>query len=306
MIEHCIVCNSFDFFIKYKGNITDEDINVLSSKDFMFARKKVLRPAIAECKNCGFAWSFFDYNSLNFELLYKDVQNELYESAIDEKSRSCKYLFDKIFKCLPDFSKLKKVLEIGCFTGVFLKLLKSEGFITYGIEPSEWAFKYAVSNYNLNVINGFLEPSLAILDKIQAADFDIVAAFDVFEHIRNPEILFKTADKMLNINGFLIFSLPNYQSFQRKICGKYFNLFLLEHLWYFTPTTITEFAKKNNYQIEKIYDMISYHSIYSILFRLSQYPLFKAAGVLKVNFLKKIFFKIKRGDMIVVLKKNNL
>ena len=83
-----------------------------------------------------------------------------------------------------------KLLEIGCGTGDFLLEAQTQGFEVYGVEVStsaaEIANKKLKSTCVHQGISGF-----------QSESFDVIALFDVIEHLRDP---FSYLD---HINGLL-------------------------------------------------------------------------------------------------------
>jgi len=49
----------------------------------------------------------------------------------------------------------RKLLDVGCYIGVFLEIAAKHGWEAYGIEPSQWAAEQARKN-GLNVVHGTL------------------------------------------------------------------------------------------------------------------------------------------------------
>lgn len=242
-MNKCLVCNANRYKISYKGNYNEKNIN---ENYFMFFRKKNVRPDIAECLNCGFAWSYFDYKTLSLKQIYSNypVDNKQIDLKFNESIKTNSWIFDKHIKDIK--FKNKNLLDIGCFAGFFLHFMKSRGWEVEGIEASKAATDYAKNKFNLNIYNCFFDECFKI-NNLNYKNYNLITAFDFVEHIQNIDYFFNTVYKLLSDAGLLIITLPNYLSYNRKLLGKYFNLFLLEHLWYFSHKNIKKFVEKCNY-----------------------------------------------------------
>jgi SAM-dependent methyltransferase len=117
-----------------------------------------------------------------------------------------------------------KILDIGCYSGLFLKSLPAR-FDKFGIEPSGSASRIAQSN------------GVTILGKTCTQinpdqRFDIVVAVDVIEHVTDVNEFMATALRHVNENGLLIISTGNPDCiFWKKIFkGKFWYSSISEHL----------------------------------------------------------------------------
>jgi SAM-dependent methyltransferase len=102
-----------------------------------------------------------------------------------------------------------RLLEIGFGNGSFLRYALDHGAIIGGTEVLEEAVKYAMQR-------GIRVYRLDLLDALEesAGEFDLVAAFDVLEHMTLPQIsdLFELLAKLLKPGGHVIARFPNGQS----------------------------------------------------------------------------------------------
>lgn len=103
----------------------------------------------------------------------------------------------------------KAVLEVGYGTGAFLGWAKAQGAIISGVEIDPEAIKSAESN-GIPLLPADFE---TVADR-QSAAFDLIAAFDVWEHFSIAEITARTkaAETMLKPGGHLLLRFPNGQS----------------------------------------------------------------------------------------------
>ena len=75
----------------------------------------------------------------------------------------------------------KKILDIGCGTGAFLKMAKDNGWQVSGIEPNQNARTIANQVCNNNVF------TIEALHKFKANSFDVITLWHVLEHLPNLE-----------------------------------------------------------------------------------------------------------------------
>jgi len=61
----------------------------------------------------------------------------------------------------------------------------------------------------------------------------------VLEHVHSPVEVLECVRDWLSPGGFLFLSLPNADSLVAKAMGRRWVLLLREHLWYFSPDTIS-------------------------------------------------------------------
>jgi len=104
------------------------------------------------------------------------------------------------------------VLEIGCATGSFLEVLSRDGIQSVGLEINKEAIEYAARN-NICVINETIEEH-AIKHK---ECYDVVCSFQVMEHIPDVYNAIQSSLGCLKKNGTFIISVPNNNSYLKKI-----------------------------------------------------------------------------------------
>lgn len=136
---------------------------------------------------------------------YKKIIGSFSESDL---KRSRKW-FWAWFNYLNNFADLKngngrKVLEIGCANGGAASILYDRGFDVYASD---------ISNYAINKAKKFLPKikfyKIDVEKEIPLKErFDIIYAFEVIEHLKNPQKAIKIMKKSLNKNGLLICSTP--------------------------------------------------------------------------------------------------
>jgi len=98
-----------------------------------------------------------------------------------------------------------KILDLGCGTGYGSKILFDKGSEVYAIDNSKEAIGYAKKNYSGPKYHCNSAEQLPFEDNF----FDAVCAFEVIEHIKDPEAVLNEAHRVLKRNGDLFISTPN-------------------------------------------------------------------------------------------------
>lgn len=114
----------------------------------------------------------------------------------------------KILNTLISRLPLKKkanILEVGCGTGVNIKMLQSYGTVS-GLEPYPYARDTAIKLTGCDIRDGLLPDQFPFSDT-----FDLIGAFDVIEHVDEDESSLKTLYNALSPQGYAVFTVPAYR-----------------------------------------------------------------------------------------------
>lgn len=98
-----------------------------------------------------------------------------------------------------------RILEVGCGPGGNLELLKAFGDVR-AIEPDAESRAYAAERSGVIVDGGLLPDGLPEL----GGPFDLVAAFDVIEHVDDDAGAVAALGRLLKPGGFLVTTVPAY------------------------------------------------------------------------------------------------
>ena len=139
----------------------------------------------------------------------------------------------------------KAVLEVGCSTGFFTKVLVERGCNVVGIEldpeaaamAEKWAERVVVGNID----------ERDVWSEVKDESFDVVVFGDVLEHLRDPLGSLREAVRKIKPTGFVVTCVPNVAHGDVRIAlqqGKfrYSESGLLDetHLRFFTLETLRE------------------------------------------------------------------
>jgi SAM-dependent methyltransferase len=131
------------------------------------------------------------------------------------------------------------LFEIGCGTGGFLVQAERLGFRVSGIDVSESAAQTATSRIAGTV-------SAGMLDDVDIPDgaFDVVAANDVIEHVRDPIAFASRIRRLLRPGGAFLIVTPSLHSWSRRLMGRKWFEYKVEHLHYFGRLSIASVLRE--------------------------------------------------------------
>ena len=137
------------------------------------------------------------------------------------------------------------LFEVGCATGFFLELAKQRGWGVSGIDLSAYAVErgkekgLAVSTDTFESIGG-------------EKKYDVIAMYDLIEHVKDPIETIHKAHALLRDNGLLVITTPDAGSLWAKVWGKKWHAFVPpQHLFYFSDKNLCEILVANGFEIRK-------------------------------------------------------
>ena len=177
---------------------------------------------LIDCEVCGFKHldpipSKEEIKEYYKKRYYQENISKILDSQKEAKELQWQYLWYRdmllIFnKHIGDMNQ-KRLLDIGCGNGFFLKFMSENGWEAFGIEPSPKASEYARS-LGLNIINTTLEEFA--VDK-WFNYFDAINLKCVLEHVPNPMEILEICKDLLKDSGMICVEVPNdFNSFQLK------------------------------------------------------------------------------------------
>jgi len=141
--------------------------------------------------------------------------------------------------------KGKKVIDVGCGTGLFAFTVAQKGAKVTGMDYIPRAIEEAKSKYkhsNLEYIVGNAETL--------KGKFDVIVSLGTLEHMDDPLSILKSFKKHLTPGGKIIITSPNWLNPRGYVLQTLHHLFdtpiTLADLHYLTPLEFTIFAKKIN------------------------------------------------------------
>lgn len=136
------------------------------------------------------------------------------------------------------------LLEVGAAYGLFCDEARSSGFfgMIQALEPTpDLAQTLRERGYSV------LEYGVEDLSLVEAVD--VVASFEVIEHVFDPGLFIQKCRQALRQKGILILSCPNVDGFETALLGIRSSTFNHEHLNYFHPPSMQILLEKNGFEL---------------------------------------------------------
>lgn len=203
--------------------------------------------SVFTCKDCGLVYVT---PRLRADVL-ADVYNEEYWKSDNPKLRgyadyareSKLYLktFRKRMALVSRYLPAQgKVLDVGCAAGYFLRVVHEQGHDVQGVEVSSAIAKEAIANLGEARIHVGTLDEARLCKPYQPASFDLITLWDVIEHVPNPQALLRSVRELLKPSGTLLLETQNVASRWARLLGPAWHHYKHhEHLYHFTPATIT-------------------------------------------------------------------
>jgi len=153
----------------------------------------------------------------------------------------------------------KRLLDIGCGAGFFLKAAASSGWEAGGTEISEVGAEYARTVTEVPVSRGKLEDL-----KMPAQDYDVVTMLDLLEHLFEPLSTLREVHRIMKTGAVLIISTPDVQSLSRRFLGPAWAVLSpAEHQCYFSAKTLSRALRQTGFQLIGLQNLLNFNPDYT-------------------------------------------
>jgi 2-polyprenyl-3-methyl-5-hydroxy-6-metoxy-1,4-benzoquinol methylase len=139
-----------------------------------------------------------------------------------------------------------QLLDVGCATGFFLDLARSEGWNVVGTEVSSFGARFAQERFGLDVRLGTLRDLC-----FDGRSFDVVTMWDVIEHVLDPMAELLEVHRVLRDGGLLSIITPDVSSPVARLLGRRWEEYrrVREHVYFFSRHTLTDMLRKAGFEI---------------------------------------------------------
>lgn len=140
------------------------------------------------------------------------------------------------------------MLEVGAGFGTFCAEMKSAGSFerVIALEPAP-DLAATCRERGLETVEAPFERHGLDPDSV-----DVVAAFEVLEHLFEPLAFVEAAAGVLRPGGLLIVSVPNIHGFDTLLLGREANAVDHEHLNYFNPASLSRLLERLDFTVEEV------------------------------------------------------
>ena len=162
----------------------------------------------------------------------------------------------------------KNILDIGCYDGTFLSLIKNRSNNFFGLEASDWGIEQCKQK-NIDARQFFFDDKNKTRLPCEDNFFDLVVAGEIIEHIFDTDFFLTEIRRVLKPGGKLLISTPNIASLGRRLMllagiNPIIELSPNEpassgHIRYFTRKTLKKLLEKNKFKpLESRADLVNF------------------------------------------------
>ena len=142
----------------------------------------------------------------------------------------------------------RRLLDIGCGSGSFLKLAREAGFRVQGLEASPEAAEAAEKILPGRVVVGDERELIR-----SGATFHVLTLFHVLEHLPRPLDYLRRIRRLLAEDGGLVVQVPNSHSIQAALLGsRWYGLDCPRHIHNFTARALIELLRRAGFRVRRV------------------------------------------------------
>lgn len=237
----CNLCGSSQYRILYAGDaahlarVSAQTFRCTSEQHGDFTN-------IVECESCGMRYESPREPEQKLEAQYEDVEDPVYEREQEGRIRT----FSRTLDSLERHVRPGKMLDVGCYLGLFLDVARARGWETHGVEPSAWAARRAGEKRH-QVVNAPLRRA-----NLPAQSFDLVTLWDVIEHLHDPLGQLREIQRLLKPGGVFGLSTMDAGCLFAKLAGRRWPWYMRMHLYYFTRGTLTRMLQEAGFEVLEV------------------------------------------------------
>ena len=289
---YCPSCNSEN--ITKLSTINTDDIITLYKKNGILTAelfKKTPTVLLLHCVKCDL--DFFKPAIPGDENFYNQLQNKDWYFLHSDKTE---FAYSKKF-----VKENNRVLDVGSGRGVWSKYIKEvNGAFYQGIEFSSKSIELAEKD-GVNVIKESIEEHA----RKSPSSYDVVAAFQVLEHIEGIREFFAACVTCTKPGGKIIIAVPNNEGFIKNMINNWLNL-PPHHINHWNEHSLVKLGEIFNLKTVNIYKekvtpvhkLLFYNvSIFHNLSRTIRYKSGIIAHSLKFKILNKISYWMAKMAM---------
>ncbi|MCP5051475.1 MAG: class I SAM-dependent methyltransferase [bacterium] len=239
----CPLCGADDYRLKFPATAPKD---VEKTAEFFCCTSHHLSSHgdIVQCKRCKMVYNNPQPDPDALVDIYKEVEDPLYLEESDARVHT----FRRSLKQLHKFAQPPgKLLDVGCYTGIFMQVASDAGWETEGVELGAWAAKIAAESGIGTVYN-------VPLSEVPLPDgyFDVITIWDVIEHLTDPGQLLRDAYRLLKPGGVLAVSTHMVDSMAVKLMGTRYPFFMDMHVVHFSRGTMKRLIEEQGYEMLRI------------------------------------------------------
>ena len=242
-MEHvrCNLCGAEDSVVRYPSTIVQGvggDWRAFRCTHSGYGRHHT----IVQCQRCGLVYTDPRPQGHDIVETYQAVEDPLYLEEREGRVLTFEHHLKPLERLTgpPDGRPL---LDVGCYTGIFVEIAARHGWEAWGVEPSRWAVEQAHAQ-GLHVVQGTLETV-----SLPEAYFDVVTMWDVIEHVTDPRGTIQRAYGLLRPGGLLVVHTIDIDSLFARLMGARWPWLMEMHVYYFSRRTLRAMLEQCSFHV---------------------------------------------------------
>jgi len=209
---------------------------------------------VLRCRRCELLRSSPVFDESELARLYAGSKVTYGSEADFAGATYAKYLE----RCLPLLDRKGSLLEIGCGHGFFLERALDLGFAQVcGVEPSRHAIEIASPRVRGHIRNDLFHAAL-----FPPSSFDIVCAFQVFDHMSRPNEVVQACRRVLKPGGLALFINHDAGAWTNRLLGERSPIIDVEHTYLYNRETMVRMFRKHGFQVEQVFAVRNSYPLY--------------------------------------------
>ena len=234
----CNLCGSDKYKVLIKPRIKDFDpLEILTASKGIRGTQRIVC-----CSNCGLVYVNPRIGAEIVADSYRQAIDEVYVQGAAGRQHTFAQCVKKITRWRRPPGRL---LDVGCAAGFFVHEARKYGWDAIGIEPSKWLVNWGVANLGEKLYTGTLRQG-----GFKDGEFDVLTMWDVLEHVPDPISELNECYRVLKQGGMIIINYPDFGSVLSRLAGRNWWFLLSNHLYYFTPKTMSRCLETAGFKIE--------------------------------------------------------
>lgn len=218
--------------------------------DFQFkAKERFVSKTFFTCSTCGidFLINFSSgRDSYRKEYFFSEYEKQYGKSYLDDFDNIRRIAVSRL-KTIFRIEQVRKLLDVGCAYGPFLKEAVKLGIESSGIEIVREAADYVIRNLHIPVICGSFE-QVGIGEK-----YDVVTMWYVIEHFMDLQHVLIKVNRILITGGIFAFSTPNSSGITgRNSRKRFFEQSPEDHFTVWNPASAKRILSMFGFKVVKI------------------------------------------------------
>lgn len=232
----CSACHGSDLVMHMRTGPGERNSDFApNTKDFGRALADIER-----CQQCG----HMQLTEMPSDIVLGEVYGEAADAEYVDEEVGQRATASRILARIEAHRPPGRLLDLGCWVGFLLAEAERRGWRGTGIEPSAWASSYATEKLGLDVRHAEI-----LTANMPSAEFDVVIAGDVIEHLPAPEAALDRVAELLSPQGLLVLMLPDAGSRVARTLGARWWSVLPTHVQYFTRNSMTTLLQRKGWRV---------------------------------------------------------